>query len=355
MNRIELLQQQIPNKSCALITSDVNRRYFSGMKSSAGTIIVFPEQAYLIIDFRYIEKARETAQNCEVILQERLYDQLNKLIKKHDAHSLMIENETMTVADLDRLYDRIDPDVDIDSGDTLSGIITDMRAIKTPEEISMMTKAQRIAEAALENTLNFIKEGVTEKEIALSLNEYMLRNGAEDLSFETIALCGETTSMPHGVPSDKPLKSGEFILMDFGAVYNGYHSDMTRTVVLGEPTEEMEKVYNTVLEAQEKAIFAAKAGITGVELDKIARDYINSCGYEGCFGHGLGHSVGMEIHESPCANTRDETVFAENMIVTVEPGIYLPKKFGVRIEDFVVIKQNSCVNLTNAPKKLIKL
>ena len=247
MNRIELLQQQIPNKSCALITSDVNRRYFSGMKSSAGTIIVFPEQAYLIIDFRYIEKARETVQNCEVILQERLYDQLNKLIKKHDAHSLMIENETMTVADLDRLYDRIDPDVDIDSGDTLSGIITDMRAIKTPEEISMMTKAQRIAEAALENTLNFIKEGVTEKEIALSLNEYMLRNGAEDLSFETIALCGETTSMPHGVPSDKPLKSGEFILMDFGAVYNGYHSDMTRTVVLGEPTEEMEKVYNTVL------------------------------------------------------------------------------------------------------------
>ena len=318
MNRIELLQQQIPNKSCALITSDVNRRYFSGMKSSAGTIIVFPEQAYLIIDFRYIEKARETVQNCEVILQERLYDQLNKLIKKHDAHSLMIENETMTVADLDRLYDRIDPDVDIDSGDTLSGIIT-------------------------------------EKEIALSLNEYMLRNGAEDLSFETIALCGETTSMPHGVPSDKPLKSGEFILMDFGAVYNGYHSDMTRTVVLGEPTEEMEKVYNTVLEAQEKAISAAKAGITGVELDKIARDYINSCGYEGCFGHGLGHSVGMEIHESPCANTRDETVFAENMIVTVEPGIYLPKKFGVRIEDFVVIKQNSCVNLTNAPKKLIKL
>ena len=353
MNRIELLQQQIPNKSCALITSDVNRRYFSGMKSSAGTIIVFPEQAYLIIDFRYIEKARETVQNCEVILQERLYDQLNKLIKKHDAHSLMIENETMTVADLDRLYDRIDPDVDIDSGDTLSGIITDMRAIKTPEEISMMTKAQRIAEAALENTLNFIKEGVTEKEIALSLNEYMLRNGAEDLSLETIALCGETTSMPHGVPSDKPLKSGEFILMDFGAVYNGYHSDMTRTVVLGEPTEEMEKVYNTVLEAQEKAISAA--GITGVELDKIARDYINSCGYEGCFGHGLGHSVGMEIHESPCANTRDETVFAENMIVTVEPGIYLPKKFGVRIEDFVVIKQNSCVNLTNAPKKLIKL
>ena len=353
MNRIELLQQQIPNKSCALITSDVNRRYFSGMKSSAGTIIVFPEQAYLIIDFRYIEKARETVQNCEVILQERLYDQLNKLIKKHDAHSLMIENETMTVADLDRLYDRIDPDVDIDSGDTLSGIITDMRAIKTPEEISMMTKAQRIAEAALENTLNFIKEGVTEKEIALSLNEYMLRNGAEDLSLETIALCGETTSMPHGVPSDKPLKSGEFILMDFGAVYNGYHSDMTRTVVLGEPTEEMEKVYNTVLEAQEKAISAA--GITGVELDKIARDYINSCGYEGCFGHGLGHSVGMEIHESPCANTRDETVFAENMIVSVEPGIYLPKKFGVRIEDFVVIKQNSCVNLTNAPKKLIKL
>jgi len=355
MNRIELLQQKIPNDACALITSDVNRRYFSSMKSSAGTIIAFPDKAYLIIDFRYIEKAKKTVESCEVVLQEHLYDQLNKLIAKHGAHTLMIENETMTVADLDRLYDRITPDVDIDSGDTLSGIITDMRAVKTTEEIGLMTKAQRIAEAALENTLNFIKEGVTEKEIALSLNEYMLRNGAEDLSFETIALCGENTSMPHGVPSDKPLKSGEFILMDFGAVYNGYHSDMTRTVVLGEPTEEMEKVYATVLEAQERAIAAARVGITGVELDKIARDYINSEGYEGCFGHGLGHSVGMEIHESPCANTRDETAFEENMIVTVEPGIYLPGKFGVRIEDFVVIKQNSCFNLTNAPKKLIKL
>lgn len=355
MNRIENLRSLIPDGSCALVTSDINRRYFTGMRSSAGTLIVFKECAYLIIDFRYIEKARDTVSDCEVVLQQKLYEQLNDLIRKHGAEAVMIENETMTVAELDELYDRLSPEAEIDSGDTLSGIINDMRAIKSEDEIALMTKAQRIAEAALENTLNFIKEGVTEKEIALSLNEYMLRNGAEDLSFETIALCGESTSMPHGVPTDKPLKRGEFILMDFGAVADGYHSDMTRTVVLGEPSEEMEKVYSIVLEAQSRAIAAASEGITGKRLDRVARDFIAANGYGDSFGHGLGHSVGMEIHESPCANTRDETVLKENMIMTVEPGIYLPKKFGVRIEDFVVIKQNSCLNLTNAPKKLIKL
>ena len=355
MNRIEKLRSQLSDGSCALVTSDINRRYFTGMRSSAGTLIVFKECAYLIIDFRYIEKARDTVSDCEVVLQQKLYEQLNDLIKKHGAETIMIENETMTVAELDDLYDRLSPETEIDSGDTLSGLINDMRAIKSEDEIALMTKAQRIAEAALENTLNFIREGVTEKEIALSLNEYMLRNGAEDLSFETIALCGESTSMPHGVPTDKPLKMGEFILMDFGAVADGYHSDMTRTVVLGEPSEEMEKVYSIVLEAQSRAIAAASEGITGKRLDRVARDFIAANGYGDSFGHGLGHSVGMEIHESPCANTRDETVLKENMIMTVEPGIYLPKKFGVRIEDFVVIKQNSCLNLTNAPKKLIKL
>ncbi len=355
MNRIDTLRSQIPDGSCALITSDINRRYFTGMKSSAGTVIVFPDGAYLIIDFRYIEKARSTVSDCEVILQEKLYGQLSDLIKKHGSERVMIENETMTVAQLDTLYDRLPSEIEIDSGDTLSALINDMRAVKSDEEIAFMIKAQRIAESALENTLDFIKEGVTEKEIALSLNEYMLRNGAEELSFETIALCGINTSMPHGVPSDKPLKKGEFILMDFGAVCNGYHSDMTRTVVLGEPSKEMESVYYIVLEAQKRAIAAASEGITGKCLDCAARDFIAANGFGSAFGHGLGHSVGMEIHESPCANTRDDTVLKENMIMTVEPGIYLPGKFGVRIEDFVVIKQNSCLNLTNAPKKLIKL
>lgn len=355
MTRIEQLREKLPEGTCALITSDVNRRYFSGMKSSAGTIIVFPENAYLIIDFRYIEKARAVVRDCDVIEQKKLYSQLLELIEKHSAKTVMIESETMTVAALERLREQLGGKVQINSTGKLSDIITKMRMIKTEEEILLIKQAQNIAEYAFRETLNFIKEGVTEKEIALCLNDYMLRNGAEELSFETIALCGSTTSMPHGVPSERPVKNGDFVLMDFGAVYGGYHSDMTRTVAVGDVSEEMEKVYSIVLEAQNRAINAAKAGITGKRLDQVGRDFIAANGYGEFFGHGLGHCVGMEIHESPCANTRDETVLEENMVITVEPGIYLPGKFGVRIEDFVVIKQNSCLNLTNAPKNLIKL
>ena len=354
MNRIEQLRKKLPDNACALITSDVNRRYFTGMRSSAGTLIIFPENAYLIIDSRYIEKARDTVSDCDVILQEKLYEQLTELIKTNRSEQLMVESDTLTLTEFERLRENI-KGVSFDSTSKLSGFITQMRMIKTEREISLMEKAQRLAEKALENTLDFIKEGVTEREIALCLDEYMLRNGAEALSFDTIALCGETTSMPHGVPSDRRLKKGEFILMDFGAVVDGYHSDMTRTVCLGEVSEEAERVYNIVLEAQNRAISAACEGITGKRLDCVARDFISANGYGSYFGHGLGHSVGMEIHEAPCANTRDDTVLTENLVITIEPGIYLPKKFGVRIEDFVVIKQNSCYNLTNAPKKLIKL
>lgn len=355
MTRIEALQSKLPENACALITSDINRRYFTNMKSSAGVVFVSKQSAALIIDFRYFEKASAVVTDCEVIKMTRMYEQINELAEGSGADTLMIEAETMTVGELARLKDKLSPKFAIDSTATLSRFIGEMRRIKSQYEIDMMIRAQRIAEYALQETLNFIKEGITEKEIALTLNDYMLRNGAEELSFDTIALCGKTTSMPHGVPSEKPLKRGEFILMDFGAVFEGFHSDMTRTFVLGEPTEEMERVYGIVLEAQTRAINAARAGITGKRLDQVARDFIAANGYGDDFGHGLGHSVGMEIHEAPCANTRDETVLEENMIMTVEPGIYLAGKFGVRIEDFVVIKQNSCHNLTNAPKNLIKL
>ncbi|MGN0642831.1 MAG: M24 family metallopeptidase [Huintestinicola sp.] len=353
MTRIGALAEKLPENSCALITSDINRRYFTGMKSSAGVCAVFKNEAYLIIDFRYIEKARSVVKDCKVVLMESMYEQLSELIKKHNADTIMIESASMTVAELDSLKKNIS--CDIDSSGRLSRLIRDMRMIKTPEEIELMQTAQRIAEAAFDNVLNFIKEGVTEREIGLCLDEYMLRNGAEGLSFDTIALCGENTSLPHGVPSDRKLKKGEFILMDYGAVYNGYHSDMTRTVCLGEPSEEMERVYSIVLEAQERAINAAVSGITGKRLDCVARDFIAANGYGEAFGHGLGHSVGMEIHEYPNANTRCEEILTDGMIMTVEPGIYLPGKFGVRIEDFVVIRQEKCCNLTKAPKKLIKL
>lgn len=339
---------------CALITSDINRRYFCGMKSSAGYIVAFREKSYLLIDFRYFEKAQATVSNCEVILLKNVKSQILELLIKHKAKVIGIESETMTISELSRIKTLFEG-YNIDSSENLSKAIMELRIIKTQSEIDKIASAQAIAEKAFDNVLNFIKVGVTEKEIALQLDFYMLKNGAEDLSFETIALTGKNTSLPHGVPGENKVQSGDFVLMDYGAVYDGYHSDMTRTVCVGNPSCEMKNIYDVVLTAQEKAINAIKTGIKGKDLDSIARNYILNSGYGEYFGHGLGHGVGMEIHEYPNANLSSQTEFKENMIVTVEPGIYLPQKFGVRIEDFVVVKENKCKNLTKCAKKLITI
>lgn len=357
MTSIELLQYMMGDAcECALITSDINRRYFTGMKSSAGTLLVFSGAAYLIIDFRYIEKARKTAAGCEVILQASgggLYEQINELCRKHGVSAISVESETLTVAEYDRLSEKLD--CKLDGSGALSEMIGEIRVIKTPEQIEKMIAAQRIAEKGFEHMLGFIREGVTEREIQLELDYFMLRNGAEALSFDTIALSGANTSLPHGVPSDKAVRNGEFVLMDFGAVVDGWHSDMTRTVCVGEPTAKMRDVYDTVLKAQQAAISAARAGMSGAELDSVARDIIAAAGYGDNFGHSLGHGVGMEIHEAPTASPTSANVLEEDMIVTVEPGIYLEGEFGVRIEDFVIIGENGCVNMTKANKELIIL
>ena len=324
------------------------------MKSSAGKLLIFKECAYLIIDFRYIEKARNTVKNCTVMEQENLTEQINSLMKKHNAKSLAVESMDMTLSRMSFLEKKF-PDIEFIKSDELSNNIYDMRTIKSTEEIEKIHKAQKIAEKAFDEILGFIRPGVTEREIALKLDNCMLENGAEGLSFETIALAGANTSMPHGVPGNYKVKNGDFVLMDFGAVYDGYHSDMTRTVCVGQSSEKMGKIYDIVLKAQLEALKKVKSGITGSELDGYARDIIDESGYGDFFGHSLGHGVGMEIHEFPTASSKSETILKENMVVTVEPGIYLPGEFGVRIEDFVVVTENSHQNLTNCPKKLIIL
>ncbi|HIS24242.1 MAG TPA: aminopeptidase P family protein [Candidatus Faeciplasma gallinarum] len=355
MNKFERLFAVLPDEiDAAIITSDVNRRYFSGMKSSAGTVVAFRDKAYLIIDFRYIEAATKKVKDAQVILQGKLFDQINELLKKHGAKTAAIESDTMTVSMLNMYKERITA-AEIVSSSALSDAIGELRIVKTQDEIDKMIKAQRIAEAAFENVLNFIKPGVTEKEIGLCLDYYMLKNGAEALSFDTIAITGANTSLPHGVPGDNVVKEGSFVLMDYGATYDGYHSDMTRTVCVGKPTEKMEQVYNIVLDAQLKTIAAIKEGITGHDADKVARDVITAAGYGEMFGHSLGHGVGMEIHEAPTAAPSSTRVLKENMIVTVEPGIYIPGEFGVRIEDFVIVKKDGCENMTLAKKSLISL
>jgi Xaa-Pro aminopeptidase len=338
-----------------MITSDVNRRYFSGMKSSAGTVLCFRDKAYLIIDFRYIEKARKSVTDCEVVLQEsNLSKQILKLLESHNAKRVSVESHCMTLETFKHYEDSL-YGIELDCSNALSKAILDTRMIKSCEEVKKIKEAQAIADETFSHILGFIREGVTEKEIALEMDYYMLKHGAEALSFDTIALAGKNTSMPHGVPSNYKVMDGDFVLMDFGAVVDGYHSDMTRTVCVGEPTPDMRKVYNIVLKAQMYALEHIKEGVLGCDGDGFARDIITREGYGECFGHSLGHGVGMEIHEYPVMSISNKEPLQSGSVVTVEPGIYIPDSFGVRIEDFVYVQGETVENLSHSPKTLICL
>lgn len=354
-NRIaKLMARLTPETDAALIQSDVNRRYLTGMLSSAGTVLCFRDAAYLIIDFRYIEKARQCVKNCTVIEQGSLMQQLRDLLRKHGAKTLAVEAASMTLGAFAKLKDGLSGCVQLDSSNMLSRAIYGCRTVKSAAEIEKIRAAQQIAERAFDDVLHFIRPGVSEREIMLRLNQTMLEQGSEGESFPTIALTGTATSMPHGVPSaERIVQNGDFVLMDYGAVVDGYHSDMTRTICVGQPSRQMQQVYDVVLQAQRLALQAAKAGISGKELDKTARRVIADAGYGEAFGHSLGHGVGLEIHEYPNAAPAAETVLEAGNVVTIEPGIYLPGAFGVRIEDFVVIREDGCENLTAAPKELI--
>ncbi len=338
----------------ALIISPENRFYFTRFASSDGYLIATAEKAVFITDGRYIEAAQKTVDGCEVLLQTRSMSQIKDTLASLGAKSVAVEADRMTLkqyADFVRALDGID----IVADGVLDAAITDIRSEKDKSEVEKIIKAQRIAEDAFRHILTFIKEGVTEKEVALELDYYMLSHGADGLSFETIAISGKNTSKPHGVPSDKKIEKGVFVTMDFGAVVEGYHSDMTRTVAVGFVSEEQRTVYNTVLEAQAKAQLAARSGELCKNVDRAAREVIEDAGYGEYFNHSTGHGVGVEIHEFPNLSPVCEKTLKAGNVVTDEPGIYIPEKFGVRIEDMLLITESGCENLTRAPKELIIL
>ena len=239
--------------------------------------------------------------------------------------------------------------------DRFDKALRDMRSVKNEDEINAIKAAQKMTDDTFTYIIERISAGRTERDVMLDMEFYMRRMGSEGVSFDFIVVSGKNSSLPHGVPTDKKIENGDFLTMDFGAIVNGYHSDMTRTVAVGNISEEQRRVYDTVLKAQLAAIDAVKPGVVCRDIDKIARDIIYGAGYEGCFGHGLGHSVGVEIHEKPLFNTRCDTVLKEGTVMTVEPGIYLENKFGVRIEDMVVAVKDGCKILTNSRKDLIIL
>ena len=353
---IEKLKQAIKDSDfdAALIVSPENRFYFTGFESSDGYLIVNENDAVFITDGRYIEAAEKRIKDCKVVLQEKKASQIKDILSSLKAKVIAVEADRMTLSEY-ALFASALEGMELVADGSLDAQINEIRSIKTSEEIEKIKIAQRISEEALEKILNYIEPGKTEKEIALELEYYMLSHGAQGLSFETIAVSGKKSSMPHGVPDGKIIEHGDFVTMDFGALYEGYHSDMTRTVAVGKATDEMKEVYYTVLNAQENAIRSIKAGLSCKDADDAARSVIETAGYGNYFSHSTGHGVGVEIHEYPNLSKISDKILKSGNIVTVEPGIYIPEKFGVRIEDMVLVTENGCENLTKAPKELIIL
>ncbi|HHZ05714.1 MAG TPA: aminopeptidase P family protein [Clostridiales bacterium] len=344
------------NNEAFLITSDINRLYITGFKSSDGAVLITKDMAYLMVDFRYGEAAQKKVKNATVIIYSSFANTITELCKKHDLEKVYLENEGISLAQANRIKFTLSKcNVKTGTDKTLDKIITNLRIIKSRAEVAKIKKAQEITELAYNEILNYIKPGVKENEIALELEFLMRKNGASAVSFDLITITGKKTSLPHGVPDNSVVNNGDFVTMDIGALYDGYHSDMTRTVAVGDVSHEQKEVYDIVLQAQLSALSVIKAGITGDYADKAARDVIDNAGYGEYFGHSTGHGVGLNIHEEPRLSPRVKTILSTGMIVTVEPGIYLPDKFGVRIEDMVYVTKNGCTNLTTAEKNLIIL
>lgn len=336
-----------------LLNSEPNRFYASAFHTMAeddGRVLITGEQSYFITDSRYTEAAEAQIRDAEIVIREnaaKYTDILKELLAKHGVKKLGFEECALTVKQFNEYSKELDCEF-VPASDLLAVL----RQSKDEDEIAGMIKAQRIAEKALAQLLTEIRPGQTEKEISARLQYLMFLGGAERMSFDPIVASGPNSSMPHAVPTDRKVAEGDFLTLDFGCVYDGYCSDMTRTVAIGYATDEMKKVYQVVLDAQRKGISLAKTGVIGKEVHNAAADVIGAAGYGAYFGHGFGHSLGLEIHESPNFNSRNEKPMPDRAVVSAEPGIYLPGKFGVRIEDVVVLKENGCDDITLSPKEL---
>ena len=353
-----LLKNILSDKSLdgLLITDPYSLRYYTGFRGGEGIAVVLNDRYILITDSRYTEAAGKESE-FEVIefSVKRPVKDILKDVLKSDISTIGFEDQSITYAEFKKYNEYF---LEISKDIVMSPIGNALllpRQIKTSEEIELLRHAEHIGDMAFKDILGILKPGMTELEVAAELEYSMKKHGASGFSFDTIAASGVHSSMPHAIPSAKKLENGDFLTMDFGCLYEGYCSDMTRTVVIGKASDEQKEVYNIVLKAQLAVLEKVKAGLICKDVDAIARDIIKEEGYDGYFGHGLGHSVGLYIHESPAFNTRDESVLKAGMVITDEPGIYLPGKFGVRIEDMILITEDGYENLAESPKELIEL
>jgi len=353
VNRLEKLLASLPQELDGLyITNEKNIFYLTGFSYTDGYLLVTREESYLMTDFRYIEAAKVEAGNewKVIMFSQNRKEQLSDLLSQNKVRTLGFEGMTLSYEDYETL-EKNNPSILLKK---TVGIIEALREFKDESEISDIITAQRIAEKAFDYMLEFIKPEYTETELALELEYQMRKLGAQASAFDIIAVSGKASSMPHGVPRNVKLEKG-FLTFDFGAVYNNYRSDMTRTICIGKADDEMKKVYDTVLEAQNAVLDTIKKDSSLFGLDKVARDIIYR-DYKGCFGHGLGHGVGLDIHENPrLSPTAGNKKLTKGHVVTVEPGIYIEGKYGVRIEDMVIYGSDGVKNITVCPKKLIEL
>ena len=381
-NRIDMIKSKLKEKaekSAIIITSPHNRRYLTNISTSSGSVIITPENAYFFTDFRYIEYAKKSIGD---FYQVDLYPKepkkyYDELLKKENITDILFEENTISLQGKKNLDDTYSEYKLVESG----GTVEKLRQTKDESEIKNIAKAQEITDKAFSYILNIISDNIdtiTENDIAVEIEYFMRKNGADAKAFDTICVSGKKSAYPHGEPENIKLSKG-FLTMDFGARFNGYCSDMTRTICIGKADTKMLEVYNTVKSAQLAALETIKAGIETWVPDTAARNIINGAGYEKCFGHGLGHSVGLEVHESPgfgkepkeevkegeekkekdeankSEQEKKKEYFAENIVITVEPGIYIEDMYGVRIEDIVVTTDGGHINLTKSDKDLIEL
>ncbi|MGX7107673.1 M24 family metallopeptidase [Hutsoniella sourekii] len=332
-----------------LVTELKNLYYLANFTGTAGVALIGPDYQYFITDFRYKEQASQQSQGFEVIIHSGNQNQvLADLVAKHQIQNLGYEADQMVVS----AYIRLDEDLDCSLVAT-AGLIETVRQIKDAEEIAIIKQACEITDQAFSHILTFIKPGVSELEVANELERFCKSKGASAMSFDTIIASGYRSAMPHGVASDKLIEAGDMITMDFGCYYKGYASDMTRTVALGSVDPKLEVIYQIVLEAHQAVIDGTKAGMTGREVDDLARDIIKSYGYGDNFGHSTGHGVGLDIHEEPAIAQRNQEPLEVGMVITDEPGIYIDGLGGVRIEDDLLVTQEGVEILNRSPKNLI--
>ncbi|OKL38086.1 M24 family metallopeptidase [Domibacillus mangrovi] len=346
--RVQLAENGIDG---LFIMSPYNRRYVTGFTGTAGAVIVTQHAAVFLTDFRYMEQAARQAegftivQHSKPILQEAM-EQAEKL----GLSTLGFETEYVSHQEYEQLKKQFKGTLK-----PVAGLVENLRLIKTESEIKILKKACDIADGAFKHILDFLKPGIREIDVSNELEFYMRKCGATSSSFDIIVASGVRSALPHGVASDKIIKSGDFVTLDFGAFYKGYASDITRTVAVGEPSAQLKEIYEIVLEAQMTAVDQIRPGMTGKEADAITRDIITLKGYGDAFGHSTGHGLGLEIHESPTLSLRNDKPLTAGMVVTVEPGIYLPGIGGVRIEDDILLTDSGNEMLTHSAKELIIL